>query len=556
MRVVLLILLSGVAFAQSYPAANTSKIVTPPNEPPVWNPVECGFIEGVADSCALPVTDPDADTLTITGPTGCSFPTGITLDDPNDELDYNGIGSADSSSGCVLTADDGINSTVDSAAFSIEITAQGGFAANSPSYTPLVRGAAGFGMDVANWSSSGYAFYEVDSLGTGSGTGTFRDAVEGSWSGCRIVYFSTSGVIDYALGTAINVTDSCLYIAGQTAPLPGILLDGPRLILRNSNIYVGHITIAQKLPLTESACRTQSDNIRIVDPASNIVIHNVMTMLSCDENIAVTGGSGASDISFYQVITAWPLLDALPTTTFGFNSIFDEGATRVLVARSLMANSQHRNPKYTEGASGSVVDNVIYNHGKSATDISSESTVNVEGNVYITGPDQVNNEGLRVADADSSGEIFWDISGTGMNRGIGMPDPPNINYHEVGFPLEASRIASVYPTGLTVNCAATNTAEEQECVRRVLDCAGPFPDSPMAFVTTLKDQVLTFGTGGEMVSEPADLPFTWPPTVAENTDGHGDLPGDPDAAGSPINAGVEWIMDHSDDLMPAGAGCN
>ncbi len=541
---------------------NTSDSSLPPNESPVWNLVECGFVEGVADSCSLPCTDPEDDTLTITGPTGCSFQSpDVTLDSPNKEIDYGGVATEATVNSCVLACDDGINDPVDSAAFSIAITAQDGFAANSPGYTSIIPGGAGFGMDVADWPSSGYSFYEIDTLDTGTGTGTFRDAVEGSWSGCRIAYFTVSGIIEYPQGRVINQSNPCLWLPGQTAPSPGIVIEGATIKFRYDNVYMGHIVVAMQKSATDEICGSNGDTVGIIDPVDTHVYHNVLMMLACDENFSVNAGTSDNG-SMYQSIAAWPLFEPFDPVSISrsFNVLVEQGVGWFL-GRNLFANALQRSPLFDE-VIGTIADNVVYNAGKQAIFIKEGTAtheVNIEANVVITGPDQVNNEGLRInTDKASEVKVFWDTSGAGMNRGLGgMPDPPNVNLYGSGsFSFEGSRLPDAYPTGYVLNGAGTNTSEEQAFVQDVMDCVGPRPNDRLPFIQTLIDQVLTYGTDGEHVHDSSELPFSWPPTVAENTDSHGDLPADPNAAGSPINAGVEWIMGFSTNLMTVGAGCN
>lgn len=98
----------------------------PPNDPPVWNntptPV---FSFGIAASYSLvpgDVSDPEEDTLTITNETGCTLSgTGLSIDDANDEIDYDGVGAAADLTGCMFGADDSTNPRVDSSAFTISI---------------------------------------------------------------------------------------------------------------------------------------------------------------------------------------------------------------------------------------------------------------------------------------------------------------------------------------------------------------------------------------------------------------------------------------------------
>ncbi len=130
-QVLALLLLAGsLAFAQSYPGVNNSRpegIGEPPNDPPVWNNTPTPiFVEDVVSSYSLvptDVSDPESDTLTIADEAGCILPTGVTVDDANDEIDYAGTGTAGTTTDCVFSADEASNDPVNSPVFSIVINA-------------------------------------------------------------------------------------------------------------------------------------------------------------------------------------------------------------------------------------------------------------------------------------------------------------------------------------------------------------------------------------------------------------------------------------------------
>ena len=124
-----LLLFSGLALAQSYPGANNSfpeGLPNPPNDSPIWNntpnPV---CIEGVLSSEPYSqwVVDPDGDPLTFVNEAGCTLPTGVTINNTNKEIDCGGTTTAGTTTSCVHSADDGVNSKVNSPAFSIVVSA-------------------------------------------------------------------------------------------------------------------------------------------------------------------------------------------------------------------------------------------------------------------------------------------------------------------------------------------------------------------------------------------------------------------------------------------------
>ena len=76
---------------------------------PVWSAVPAiAFVQGVAASISIAsyVSDPDGDALTLTK-NAVELPPGVTFDAANKQFIYDGIGAIGSTSGHVLTAEDG-----------------------------------------------------------------------------------------------------------------------------------------------------------------------------------------------------------------------------------------------------------------------------------------------------------------------------------------------------------------------------------------------------------------------------------------------------------------
>ena len=95
--------------AQTASAAFTVQTVVPVNHPPAWSTVPTiAFAQGFASSISIAdyASDPDGDPLTITK-NATALPAGVTYDAVNKRFVYDGVGGVGSTSGNVLTADDG-----------------------------------------------------------------------------------------------------------------------------------------------------------------------------------------------------------------------------------------------------------------------------------------------------------------------------------------------------------------------------------------------------------------------------------------------------------------
>ncbi len=118
---------SSTLFAQSYPGANDSfpeGLPEPPNNSPVWNNTPAPvFTEGVTASYDLTddCSDAESDPLTFVNEAGCSLPSGQSINGIN--LDEDGTSPEATTTSCVFSCDDGVNSPVDSNAFSIVVSA-------------------------------------------------------------------------------------------------------------------------------------------------------------------------------------------------------------------------------------------------------------------------------------------------------------------------------------------------------------------------------------------------------------------------------------------------
>ena len=105
---------------------------------------------------------------------------------------------------------------------------------------PVVPGGQGFGMSTraAYGCGTSPAILRVTNLNDG-GAGSLREALTAS--GPRVVIFETSGTI--ALGSDIDIVASCVTVAGQTAPSPGITLRGGGLNVFAYHVLIQHLRI-------------------------------------------------------------------------------------------------------------------------------------------------------------------------------------------------------------------------------------------------------------------------------------------------------------------------
>lgn len=211
-------------------------VATPPaaNQAPVWtgtpNPT---FTEGSASSYNLldDVSDADGDPLTFTNETGCTLPTGVTIDNTNKELDASSGTSAGTTTSCVFSADDGVNDPVNSSAFSIVINASGSLSDfwNSG--------------DTINAASCSYANVSSAVASADDGDTVVIPAGECSWS-------STLTVSDAIYLKGAGSTTSGTRLEGSAVPLIRVngvstvrgyqKVEGIRFFAHSASFAVGH----------------------------------------------------------------------------------------------------------------------------------------------------------------------------------------------------------------------------------------------------------------------------------------------------------------------------
>jgi hypothetical protein len=219
------------------------------------------------------------------------------------------------------------------------------FPANSPSYTPIVEGAAGFGF---NWTiPATWHVYHITSLSPGTGQGTYRDCVTGTWTGLRICVFDVSGTITFPTptpnGTIIATTNPYLIEAWQTAPAPGVLIVNAKRTYRANNVLVWHAALMNSKPfLTADGYSANSGSLFEFNGASpsisNAVCVNCTGMFSSDEPFSTW--KETSGASYYQSLSGWN-----SDSGSGHGSLF-AGNGQVSVIRSVFANNKIRNPRF------------------------------------------------------------------------------------------------------------------------------------------------------------------------------------------------------------------
>ena len=223
--------------------------------------------------------------------------------------------------------------------------------------------------------------------------------------GPRIVVFEVGGVIDLA-GTTLKLQEPYLYIAGQTAPNPGITLIRGSVSIQSHDMLIRHLRVRPG-----DGGRTGETGWEVDGMATwkawNVVVDHCSLCWATDELLSASGprhegwSRTSHDVTFSNNIIAECLSHS--THTKGEHSkgtLIHDYCSRIAVVGNLYASNVERNPLVKPNVRAYVANNLIYNPGRraihaswpeneyaSCPDSLRPARVFVAGNVLIPGPD-------------------------------------------------------------------------------------------------------------------------------------------------------------------------
>lgn len=238
-----------------------------------------------------------------------------------------------------------------------------------------------------------YSVTKVTNLNN-SGAGSLRECAEGS--GNRVCVFETSGRIP--LTTAIKPTNQNLYIAGQTAPAPGIMLTNSGLYLRGSNMTVQHLEIRPGDATTGESIDSR-DALRVEQTSgaiSNVLVDHCSISWATDENISTFGD--VTNARFTNNIISEGLYFAgHADVNHSAGCLLWDPGRDLLLKGNIFASNQDRNCLMKPNAEVEFINNIVYQWSKPAgTNTNSFNLPNAAntpgahldfiGNYFIPGP--------------------------------------------------------------------------------------------------------------------------------------------------------------------------
>jgi hypothetical protein len=248
----------------------------------------------------------------------------------------------------------------------------------------------------AAWTPGGRggAIVRVTTLAA-DGPGSLRAALR--TRGPRTVVFEVGGVVDLE-GRTLEVKEPYLTVAGQTAPAPGITLIRGGLEIETHDVVVRHLRIRPGEAGRAKGSGWEVDGISVMGPdAHDVIVDHCSLGWATDENLTASGPRfGGADLEGWRRGTARRVTfsnnlvaEALSRSTHAKGehskgSLVHDNVTDVLFLGNLFASNVQRNPLFKGGATGAVVNNVVYNPGTTAVDYHLDAD-QWEGHPHATG---------------------------------------------------------------------------------------------------------------------------------------------------------------------------
>jgi hypothetical protein len=229
--------------------------------------------------------------------------------------------------------------------------------------TPAFEGAEGFGA--GSLGGRGGQTLTVANLND-AGPGSLREAL--NQKGPRVIQFAVGGII--RLKTPLVLREPMVSVLGQTAPAPGITIQGHGMSVQTHDVILRHLRIR---PGDES---DDEDAIEFYD-AERCIADHCSFGFGTDETCSIVGLSDAITIQYCIVSEG--------LNRKGHSMAAIAGGERTTWHHNLIAHCRTRNVRFADVAQCDFRNNVVYDWGDTAG-YGQFERLNFVGNYYKPGP--------------------------------------------------------------------------------------------------------------------------------------------------------------------------
>jgi hypothetical protein len=285
----------------------------------------------------------------------------------------------------------------------------GGAAAQNTTFATLIDNALyveGGAEAYKPFTDSQIKVYKVTSLNR-EGEGSLAWAVERKEP--RIVVFEVGGVIDLD-GATLKICNPYLYIAGQSAPSPGITLIRGEISIQSHDVVIRHIAVRPGDNGQPRKSGWEKDCMSTWK-AWNVLVDHCSCTWATDEGLSASGPRHEGRENTSRCITLSNNIISEPVNDgphskgpHGYGTLVHDYCTGVGIVGNLYASNRERAPLLKPNSEAYVANNLIYNparRGIHGSMIESEyegrlgemnpAMLAAIGNVAITGPDTPSN---------------------------------------------------------------------------------------------------------------------------------------------------------------------
>jgi len=309
------------------------------------------------------------------------------------------------------------------------------------------------------------------------GPNTLRWAISQDYP--RIIVFDVSGIIH--LSRDLYIRNPYLFIAGQSAPFPGITITNGTLFIRSHNILIQGLKLRYGVQTDRKQDCISIGSAR--NSTYNIIVDHCSVSWGLDENIGIAGTHYGITVSNCIISEG---IDTKNGNAYGLLA-YDNGELSIL--KNLFIHNSDRNPLIKgESEKSLVYNNLIYNSDTHCIyfghkeEGNSKFEISAINNYYIQGEHNRNSNIITFSDRISSNAKAF-LAGNIVENRIRKQWERGYTFNPVGSSIIASKPLFEHPH--------TNIIPTSEIKTLVLNNCGAFPFNRDSIDDRLINEVIT-----------------------------------------------------------------